>query len=64
MSPDGKGLGDCPFTQHANLALTIKDVTLEYIYIYTHNKLQQFLDINPAGTVPVLETGDQKIRVC
>lgn len=60
-SPDGKGLGDCPFTQRANLALTIKGVTVEYIYIDTHNKPEWFSEINPAGTVPTLDIGDRKI---
>ncbi|XP_065886428.1 uncharacterized protein [Dysidea avara] len=60
-SPDGKGLGDCPFTQRANLALTIKGVTPEYIYIDLHNKPDWFFQINPEGSVPVLDTGDRKI---
>ena len=34
---------------------------MEYIYIDLHNKPQWFFDINPAGSVPVLDTGDRKI---
>ena len=37
-SPDGKSLGDCPFTQRANLALKIKNVRATYILIDLTNK--------------------------
>jgi len=54
-------LGDCPFTQRANLAFKIKKVPSTYILIDLGNKPKWFLTLNPAGTAPTLQFGDQVI---
>lgn len=58
-SPDGKALGDCPFTQRANLAIKLKGVQATYTLIDLKNKPQWFFKVNPDGTTPVLQFGDQ-----
>ena len=58
-SPDGKSLGDCPFTQRANLALKVKKVRVTYVLIDLHNKPKWYFIVNPAGTAPALEFGDK-----
>lgn len=60
-SPDGKSLGDCPFTQRANIALKLKGVQATYIIIDLHNKPKWFLEVNPAGSTPALQFGDRVI---
>lgn len=57
---DGK-LGDCPFCHRALLALEEKNVPYTTTLIDFDNKPQWLLDVNPAGSVPVmkeLETGE------
>ena len=60
-SPDLKSLGDCPFTQRANLALKIKKVTSTYILVNLYDKPKWYLKVNQAGSVPTLEFGDRTI---
>lgn len=60
-SPDGKSLGDCPFTQRANLALKVKGVKVTYILIDLGNKPKWYFEVNPAGTAPALQFGDRVI---
>jgi glutathione S-transferase len=60
-SPDTKSLGDCPFTQRANLAFKVKKVPVTYVLIDLSNKPKWYSTVNPAGTVPTLEFGDRKI---
>lgn len=60
-SPDGKSLGDCPFTQRANLALKVKGVRVTYILIDLGNKPKWYFAVNPAGTAPSLQFGDRVI---
>lgn len=60
-SPDGKSLGDCPFTQRANLAFKVKKVPTTYILINLSNKPKWYLTVNPAGTAPALAFGDRTI---
>ena len=60
-SPDTKSLGDCPFTQRANLALKVKRVSCTYILIDMSNKPKWYFTVNPAGTVPALEFSDRTI---
>ncbi|XP_064397323.1 uncharacterized protein LOC135344129 [Halichondria panicea] len=57
-SPDGKSLGDCPFTQRANLAFKVKKVPVTYTLIELSKKPQWFLALTPGGSVPVLQYGD------
>ena len=59
--PGNNVLGDCPFTQRANMAFEIKGVHPELIFIDLKNKPDYFLTINPSGTVPVLQAGDTVI---
>lgn len=60
-SPDGKSLGDCPFTQRANLALKVKKVRATYILIDLKNKPKWYFDVTSAGTAPALQFGDKVI---
>jgi glutathione S-transferase len=60
-SPDGKSLGDCPFTQRANLALKIKNVRATYILIDLAHKPKWYFSVNPAGTAPALDVGARVI---
>ena len=61
VSPDGKSLGDCPFSQRANLAFKVKKVSATYTLIDLGNKPNWFLALSPAGSVPVLDTGSKII---
>lgn len=61
VSPDGKSLGDCPFTHRANLAFKVKKVPVTYVLIDLSNKPKWFSTVNPAGTVPALSYGDHII---
>lgn len=60
-SPDG-GLGDCPFSWKANLALRFRGVEFEPSYVDTSNKPQWFLDLTDKGTTPVLVDGDTVLK--
>lgn len=58
--PDGKSMGDCPFTQKANLALRFKGANFETYFIDLANKPEWFLEIS--NSVPVLmETGKDAV---
>ena len=59
--PGGKDLGDCPFSHRANLAFRIKGIHPELVFVDLYNKPAWFLELNPAGTVPVLRTADGKM---
>lgn len=61
-SPDNKALGDCPFTQRANLALKLKGIkNVTMILLDLTNKPEWYKGINAAGTVPTLEFDDKVI---
>lgn len=59
-APDGS-VGDCPFSQKANLALRFRHTTFDVQTIDLANKPDWFLDINEAGTTPVFLDGAQAI---
>lgn len=59
--PGNKDLGDCPFSHRANLAFRIKGVRPELVLVDLSNKPSWFLELTPAGSVPVLRTADGKI---
>lgn len=60
-SPDG-GLGDCPFSWKANLALRFRGIEFELSYIDVSNKPQWFLDLTDKGTTPVWVDGDKVLN--
>lgn len=51
--PDGASMGDCPFSQKANLAMRFNNVEQRVYYIDLANKPDWFLDLNEDGTTPV-----------
>ncbi|XP_016149706.1 glutathione S-transferase omega-1-like isoform X1 [Sinocyclocheilus grahami] len=51
----------CPFAQRARLVLTAKGVKHEIININLKDKPDWFLEKNPSGTVPVLETSSGQV---
>ncbi|XP_003386053.1 PREDICTED: glutathione S-transferase DHAR1, mitochondrial-like [Amphimedon queenslandica] len=61
-SPDGRGLGDCPFTHRANIGLKAKGVTdVSLVLIDLSNKPEWYKKLNPAGSVPALQYDDEII---
>ncbi|XP_027365406.1 glutathione S-transferase DHAR2-like [Abrus precatorius] len=48
-------LGDCPFSQRVLLTLEEKKLTYKLHLIDLSNKPQWFLEVNPAGKVPVIQ---------
>lgn len=59
-APDGS-VGDCPFSQKANLALHFRAVQFETGHIDLSNKPEFFLKLNEDGTTPVWVDGDQTV---
>lgn len=59
--PGNKDLGDCPFSHRANLAFRIKGVRPELVLVDLSHKPAWFLELNPAGSVPVLRTADGRV---
>lgn len=55
-SPDG-GIGDCPFSHKANLALRFRRADFAVHPIDLSNKPAWFIDLNESGTTPVLLDG-------
>ncbi|XP_070567538.1 uncharacterized protein [Ptychodera flava] len=53
-STDGKGLGDCPFSHRIQMILYLKGLQYKLIPVNMKIKPRDFLDISPAGKVPVL----------
>ncbi|KAF4105784.1 glutathione S-transferase omega-1-like [Onychostoma macrolepis] len=51
----------CPFAQRARLVLTAKGVKHEIININLKDKPDWFLEKNPSGTVPALETSSGQV---
>ncbi|KAK2896730.1 hypothetical protein QQF64_005725 [Cirrhinus molitorella] len=51
----------CPFAQRSRLVLTAKGVKHEIININLKDKPDWFLEKNPSGTVPVLETSSGQV---
>ena len=53
---DGKCLGDCPFSQRANMfaRMRLNESDLQILYVDTTNKPDYFLKLNPEGKVPVM----------
>lgn len=62
---DGKGVGDCPFSQRANMyiRMTLKDSDFEIIPVNTVDKPEYFLKINADGKVPVLVDGQNGNKI-
>lgn len=56
--PDGSTLGDCPFTQKANLALRFNDVSFDVHCINLSDKPQWFIELTQAATTPVFQQAD------
>ncbi|XP_053547686.1 glutathione S-transferase omega-1-like [Bombina bombina] len=58
--PDGSirvySMRFCPFAQRARLVLAAKGINHELVNINTKNKPEWFVEKNPFGVVPVLET--------
>lgn len=55
-------MGDCPFTQRANLALKLKGIkNVTIILIDLANKPEWYKGINAVGSVPTLEFNDKVI---
>lgn len=54
-------VGDCPFSQKANLALQFRNVEYNVGLIDLSNKPEWFWNINEAGTTPVLLDGTHAI---
>ena len=54
-------MGDCPFTQRANLALKVKGVKVTYILIDLSDKPKWYFEVNPSGTAPALQFGERMI---
>lgn len=54
-------MGDCPFTQRANLAFKVKKVRCTYILIDLGNKPKWYFTVNPPGTAPAVQFGDRVI---
>lgn len=50
---DGKSLGDCPFSQKANLALRFRHVEFDVHTIDLKDKPSWFLDLTEQGSTPV-----------
>jgi glutathione S-transferase len=48
-------LADCPFSHRALLCIEEKRIPYSRTYVDLDNKPQWLLDINPAGTVPILK---------
>ncbi|KAL9969296.1 hypothetical protein ACROYT_G021495 [Oculina patagonica] len=51
----------CPFAQRARLVLRAKGIEFESVNINLGDKPEWFLDLNPAGKVPVIELPDGKV---
>ncbi|XP_002735493.1 uncharacterized protein LOC100367522 [Saccoglossus kowalevskii] len=51
---DGKSLGDCPFSHRIQMILQLKGLEYKLIPVNMKIKPRGFLDISPAGKVPVL----------
>lgn len=59
-APDGT-IGDCPFSQKANLSLRFRKCRFDIKPIDLANKPQWFLDMNETGTTPVFLDGARAI---
>lgn len=55
-APDGS-LGNCPFSQKANLALRLRGVPFEVETVHLDNKPKWFLDLTEKATAPVFVDG-------
>lgn len=53
-SIDGKGLGDCPFSQYVTMVIDLLGADARVIHINLEDKPKEFLELNPKGNVPVL----------
>lgn len=58
--PDG-GIGDCPFSHKANLALQFRKVSYDMHPIDLSNKPQWFLDLTEAGSTPVYSSNSKTL---
>lgn len=59
--PDTTSIGDCPFSQKANLALRFKKVDFGVHVVNLAEKPQWFLDLTEQGSVPVFLEGAHAI---
>jgi glutathione dehydrogenase/transferase len=57
----GTGLGDCPFSQKANLALRLKQVPVTVQYIDLSDKPDWYLNLNSGGSVPTFVAADAEV---
>lgn len=55
--PNGKEIGDCPFSQKANMALKARGVPFNVSYVNLKDKPEWFVDLNPDGTTPTFVDG-------
>jgi len=60
-APDGKSRGNCPFCHKTLLGLHYKKVHFQEHTFDLRHKPKELLEMNPAGTVPVLKGVDGKI---
>ncbi|XP_078001431.1 chloride intracellular channel protein 5-like [Glandiceps talaboti] len=58
---DGKSLGDCPFSHRIQMILYLKGLKYKLIPVNMKIKPRDFLDISPAGKVPVLTHDDGRM---
>ncbi len=57
--PNGNEMGDCPFSQKANMALRARGVPFSVAYVNLKEKPDWFLDLNPDGTTPTYVNGTE-----
>jgi len=60
--PDGKSLGDCPFSHKAILMITAKDYDHLIKPVDSENKPDWYVELNENGTFPTLVEGQTVIK--
>lgn len=61
--PDG-GIGDCPFSQKANLALQFRKAEYDMHTVDLSNKPDWFMELNSEGSTPVFAEEGQSSPLC
>jgi len=59
--PDGKSVGDCPFSLKALMGAALKGVAVDIVPIDLSNKPDSFLALTDAGSTPVFVHGDRTL---
>ncbi|OSX74390.1 hypothetical protein BU14_0291s0009 [Porphyra umbilicalis] len=59
--PDGKSVGDCPFSLKALLAAALKGVAVDIVPVDLSNKPDTFLALTDAGSTPVFVHGGRTL---